>query len=96
MTKPNCYNCRWRGEVPGDAHSCCRHPALGDKDDNPFGALVQALAGDFHEAAKKLHIRGNPIGIRRGWFLWPANFDPTWLENCDGFESKTKEKASTQ
>jgi len=22
------------------------------------------------------------------WFIWPVNFDPVWLENCDGFEPK--------
>ena len=23
MSKPNCYECIYRGEVPGDAHSSC-------------------------------------------------------------------------
>ena len=23
MEKPNCYNCRWRHELPGDEHSGC-------------------------------------------------------------------------
>jgi hypothetical protein len=39
-------------------------------------------------AAKKLNIVGHPTGIKRGWFMWPANFDPTWLQNCNGFEKK--------
>lgn len=21
---PDCYKCKWRGEVPGSAHSCCK------------------------------------------------------------------------
>ena len=24
--KPNCYNCIYRRNIPGDAHSICRHP----------------------------------------------------------------------
>ena len=24
--KPDCYKCRYRGTVPGDAHSCCKYP----------------------------------------------------------------------
>ncbi len=24
--KPNCYQCKYRGTVPGDTHSCCRYP----------------------------------------------------------------------
>ena len=37
---------------------------------------------------KKLNIKGNPYGIRSGWFNWPYNFDPVWLENCNGFKGK--------
>jgi hypothetical protein len=36
----------------------------------------------------KLNIKGNPHGIRNGWFNWPMNFDPTWLEQCEGFHAK--------
>lgn len=25
--KPNCYNCKHRGEVPGSAHSSCEYPS---------------------------------------------------------------------
>lgn len=88
MPKPNCYECQYRGNVPGDAHSCCRHPEVKDADSNLFGALVQLLHGEFTDAIRKLKIQGNEHGIRSGWFMWPANFDPTWLENCDGFKQK--------
>ena len=60
--KPNCYNCKFRGELYGDCHSKC-----------------------FNLSAK---VKGNEYGKEMGWFLWPLNFDPTWLEECDGFESK--------
>ena len=23
--KPNCYKCKYRGDIPGDAHSCCKN-----------------------------------------------------------------------
>ena len=29
---------------------------------------------------------GNPHGIKSGWFMWPMNFDPIWLDLCNGFE----------
>ena len=32
--------------------------------------------------------KGHPHGIRNGWYLFPFNYDPVWLENCDGFEAK--------
>ena len=37
----------------------------------------------------KLNVSGNPAGIRRGWFNWPFNYDPTWLLTCDGFTEKS-------
>jgi hypothetical protein len=33
-------------------------------------------------------ITANPHGIRNGWFNWPWNFDPVWLETCSGFSAK--------
>ena len=88
--KPNCYDCIYRGTIPGDAHSRCNHPKV-KQDDNVLGALVEMLGGKNIESAKKLNIKGNPIGIRSGWFMWPANYDPTWLVNCDGFKAKEKD-----
>lgn len=38
--------------------------------------------------AAKLHIQADPHGFRMGWFWWPVNFDPAWLQNCDGFTPK--------
>ena len=61
--KPNCYTCKHRGTIPGDAHSRCSN-----------------------EEAK---VQGKETGIRRGWFMWPLNFDPTWLISCSGFSEKS-------
>ena len=85
--KANCYKCKFRGNIPGDAHSCCNHSSLPNSA-NMFDGLVNILSGKAEGAAKKLNIKGNLHGIRSGWFMWPANFDPIWLENCDGFEKK--------
>ncbi len=80
-SKDSCYECKYRGSVPGDAHSCCRYPG------NDTG-ILSFFAPVNKENAVKLNIKGNSQGIRHGWFMWPVNFDPTWLESCDGFESK--------
>jgi len=83
----DCYKCKHRGTVPGSVHSRCQHPEV-KVDSNPIGALVDMMSGKTIEAAKKLHIKGNPHGIRSGWFMWPANFDPVWLQNCTGYEAR--------
>lgn len=91
--KPDCYQCVHQGEVPGDAHSCCQHPNAGG--DDPLGRVMATFASVGRvapvmdaEGAEKLTIKGHPHGIRMGWFNWPYNFDPTWLEECSGFEAK--------
>lgn len=73
-----CYTCKYRGRVPGDAHSRCDYP--GNKS-----GLLDMFMPENKEQARKLNIRANPHGVRMGWFMWPCNFDPRWLENCDGY-----------
>ena len=46
-------------------------------------------------AMKRLNISGNAHGIKSGWFYWPINFDPVWLESCNGFEAKKEEYENT-
>jgi hypothetical protein len=89
MEKPNCYKCEYRGTIPGDAHSCCKHPGNKGLVDNPVAEMIGILASVGRiapiQVETKLNIKGNPIGIRRGWFNWPMNFDPIWLLECNGF-----------
>lgn len=51
---------------------------------DPFKAeyqlRMQAVAIDG------INVTGNEYGISKGWFNWPFNFDPTWLDTCDGWE----------
>ena len=77
----DCYKCKYRGNVPGDAHSCCRYP--GNKT-----GLFDFFGNENRQNAIKLNIKADPHGISSGWFFWPVNFDPVWLINCDGFVSK--------
>lgn len=78
-----CYECKYRGTIPGDAHSCCRYPGTATD-------ILDLFDPQNKEMAKKLNINGDLNGIKAGQFRWPVNFDPVWLTNCDGFESKNK------
>lgn len=91
--KPDCYKCQYRGDVPGSCHSSCKHPEA-QKGKAEVGSIGEFLA-IFASVGRvppvvldKLGIVGNPLGIRKGWFNWPYNFDPTWLEQCKGFTAK--------
>lgn len=85
--KPNCYNCKWRGEVVGSAHSCCNHPKAKIETGNLIGLLSILSGGSMPPMKTELKVKGDPHGVRNGWFNHPLNFDPVWLEECNGFES---------
>lgn len=101
MIKNNCYTCMHRGSVPGDTHSCCLHPALEGVTDDPVGGMLAMFASVGRAApmvaiqavAEKFGIKANYHGIRQGWFNWPWNFDPVWLENCNAYEAKGQANA---
>ena len=80
--KANCYKCEYRGTVPGDTHSCCKYPG------NETG-MLDFFSKKSAENATILNIQADPHGVRSGWFIWPINFDPIWLLNCDGFKERT-------
>ena len=49
----------------------------------------RSIPGDAHSMCVKpdSEVRGNLNGIRNGWFHYPINFDPIWIENeCRNFE----------
>lgn len=80
-THPICYKCVYRRHIPGDHHTCCAYPGT-------ITGLFDFFSLKNFELAQKLNISANPHGVKNGWFLWPINFDPIWLENCDGFLRK--------
>ena len=90
--KPNCYDCKYCGGLPGDTHKCCKHPKNGSVADDPFAGMMAMFASVGRVkpviADTGLNVKGNPHGVKKGWFNWPFNFDPRWLESCDGFTAK--------
>lgn len=74
MSEKKCYNCKWA--IPGHQRWSghfrgCNHPAVASMNDNG----LQAVGIDAHLEAKE-----------EGWFDWPFNFDPRWINECKGFE----------
>ena len=83
---------------------CCLVADVGAVGGDPLMALIDILANcksqlwEWHGkrishmslvvAGQSLNIIGNPHGVANGWFFWPANFDPIWLQNCDGYEEQ--------
>jgi hypothetical protein len=57
----------------------------------------QGNAGTCHKRCNNIaaKVTGHEHGIRKGWFMWPLNFDPTWLISCDGFSDDPKDVKPT-
>jgi hypothetical protein len=97
MDKPNCYKCKHRGTLPGSAHSKCNHPEVASGTSNPIMNVLAAFASVGRTPPMQLealNVKGDPHGIKNGWFNWPWNFDPAWLVSCDGFEGKDDDESS--
>lgn len=93
--KPNCWKCKYRGDIPGDANLCCNHPAFKEAHDNPMLKLLGMFASvgrgnPIQLTHPDIKVVGNPHGIRRGWFNHPLSFDPVWLDECNGFKMEEK------
>jgi len=93
-----CYQCEYRREVPGDAHSQCVHPvtknlrgglgAILGMLSPAFGGGLISITPEVRAAGHKIGLKANIHGIEGGWFRWPYNFDPTWLVDCKGFTKR--------
>ncbi len=89
--KPDCNKCEYRGSVPGSAHSSCKHPSFKEIHNDPIMNVISILGGargGLPPVKTGLNVKGNPHGVRGGWFNHPFNFDPVWLEECDGYKPK--------
>ncbi len=95
-TKPNCYECIHRRELPGDSHSRCAHSSVQQVSDDPLFKLFSLVGGGPPLPLKGIEVVGNPHGIRNGWFMWPVNFDPVWLQSCSGFEPHANRTEQSQ
>lgn len=80
--KPNCYKCKHRADLSYSAHSECKHPLLSETD-----RLLAAMTIVAGHRIPHTNVSGSAHGIRNGWFMWPLNYDPVWLESCDMFEA---------
>jgi len=80
--KHNCYNCMFRGTVPGSAHSSCNVlKYIGEKGTIAESAIALGIATIKDEHGHDA-VQLDPHGVRNGWAMWPINFDPIWVNKC--------------
>lgn len=82
----DCYSCKFRGTVPGSAHSSCS--ALPEDIAMP---IFISLALNHPIAGLEKYIDINKHGIQNGWANYPVDFDPIWIKSCSFYEKKNEE-----
>ena len=83
MTKPMCYSCKHREDLTYSAHSLCT--GLCEKKDCFVAYML------FEAGALGTVVKAHDHGVKMGWFNWPIDFDPIWLEECKLYEKKEGE-----
>jgi len=58
-----------------DCYACIHHKEL------PVNARIECRAN-------RATVEGHPLAHKHGWFNYPLNFDPLWVQNCDSFMPK--------
>ncbi len=85
--KFDCWSCKYRDKVVGSCHICCNHPSVNEQKEDKLMTQLASVGRVESETrnSKELNIKANQYGIKSGWFNFPFDFDPVWLQNCDGY-----------
>lgn len=50
-----------------------------------FGSVGRVPPVGGNQQNKGIKVVGDEYGIRSGWFQYPLNFDPCWLNKCSAY-----------
>lgn len=85
----SCYKCKYRGTVPGSAHSSCT--VIRSTQEEKAEMLELLIAGGqlvLTDQDDNPIVKLDEYGIKSGWANWPLDFDPTWVDSCGFFKDK--------
>ena len=86
----DCYKCKFRGSVPGSAHSSCNviRQASDIEKARELELLIAGGQVSLTDQDDNPIVKLNPHGVKSGWAMWPLDFDPTWVDSCGFFKEK--------
>ena len=85
----DCYNCKFRGNVSGSAHSSCKViSCTGNEKSFELEVLLASHQVQLMDGDNNPIVKLSPHGVKNGWANWPLNFDPVWVESCKFFTEK--------
>jgi hypothetical protein len=94
MKTHDCYNCTYKGSVPGSTHSSCSiiSHSVSEELKSTAKMLEASLALGAHalvdENTQEPLVKLDPHGVKKGWANWPLDFDPIWVQSCPFYKPK--------
>lgn len=89
----NCYECKFRGSIPGSAHSRCNVISQTCSDKSKVSSLefLLAFGGKSLMLGQEHIVDLDPHGVKNGWASWPLDFDPVWIRKCMFYHPKNED-----
>lgn len=82
----NCYSCKFKRNIPGNNHISCAKA----KNENSASLMLVSILDrhKFQQILNQVYNFSVPdYAITSGWFQFPMNFDPSWIQGkCSQFE----------
>ena len=75
----DCLSCKWCNVIPGSDRVGCIHPGTR----KGWGKVLNTWVSGSNETLFKLVIVVEQPAGTRGKF--PINFDPEWIQECNGY-----------
>lgn len=83
----DCYSCKYHKNIPGDTHIECEHPMAQAHKMTALLALLNTNKRYIEDIYACLGIKIDAAAYGSGYAMYPINFDPIWINNCDGYDN---------
>ena len=79
MTQNNSSNCKYKTNVAGNAHIGCNFPLM-DEQAKINIAMIMLTANRNSNLKTNFGFTVGDHAVFNGWFNFPLDFDPSWIE----------------
>lgn len=74
---PDCYQCKYRQNIPGDCHSSCNAPVVSQE--TKIKVMLMVTNGLDQIVTDVTGLSFEKYAISNGWCNFPLNYDPIWV-----------------
>lgn len=80
MCERSCSTCDYMKRIPGDCHIKCDYPLMDQKTSSILSLASIANPMAFNQETQRMFgFTAVEHGLLAGYFCFPDNFDPTWM-----------------